>query len=291
MNIPSHLKLLSVFLVGAATATAIFLPIALTHEPSRDLSAPTTPARPNGLPKSSSINSSASVDSDRVASSKQEESTPHQGSDRGPVPADGANIGTSNPAASHLAPVAPSRSAFATSSAAIDAPTALNRSVSTSSSAGSTSGNSYSAPEASSMSSEPGSNASASAPYGASYGSSQAPAGSYGYSAPVQGGSGAAPTSSTIEIGPAATIPASLAQPNPAAKLTPEEQSLAQDLGKQFLDTVGNASPSDPAAADTWDKAQRQNDALYKLYFGYQAYNTQSASAYRDSIQSSGTSQ
>jgi len=128
-------------------------------------------------------------------------------------------------------------------------------------------------------------------------------------SAPMPGSfSSGTAGSDALTIGPTDVVPAALAPPNPAAKLTPQQQALADQMGQKFLQAAttpaGSAAPGSPAAAtaqtgnaaasgnavnqQTWSQNQKLSDAMYKLYFGYQAYNVQSANAYRASLQSSG---
>ena len=121
-------------------------------------------------------------------------------------------------------------------------------------------------------------------------------------SAPMAGSFSSGNASNALTIGPTDVVPAALAPPNPAAKLTPPQQALADQMGQQFLQAAtipaGSAATGSPAAAtaqtgntanqQTWSQNQKLSDAMYKLYFGYQAYNVQSANAYRSSLQSSG---
>ena len=281
MNISSSLKLLSMFLIGAGSAAALMLSGALTPRPSDKLSSQTSSIPHGDISKSSGALPSSRSNPDRPG---QESPLALKGNTE---TAPAANFITSPniAATSFTASPGTSRSAFATSAAAVDAPAAPSRSIASSSSSNNQASPSFASGASSPASGAGSGGAAAAAPFYGANGASQPYSGGYGYTAPIQGGSSsAAPAGSTIEVGPAVNIPASLAQPTPAAKLTPEEQSLAQDLGKQFLDEVGGTAPTDPAGENAWNKAQQKNDDLYKLYFGYQAYNAQSGSAYRDSI-------
>ena len=106
--------------------------------------------------------------------------------------------------------------------------------------------------------------------------------------------SGTAAGSDALTIGPTDVVPAALAPPNPAANLTPQQQALADQMGQQFLQGVTAGTPAATGSSgnavnqQTWSQNQKLSDSMYKLYFGYQAYNVQSANAYRQSLQSSG---
>ena len=114
--------------------------------------------------------------------------------------------------------------------------------------------------------------------------------------------SGGTEGSDPLSIGPTDVVPAALALPNPAANLTSQQQALADQMGQQFLQGVTAGSPAAGSSAQasntassgntvneqTWSQNQKLSDAMYKLYFGYQAYNVQSAAAYRQSLQNSG---
>ena len=126
----------------------------------------------------------------------------------------------------------------------------------------------------------------------------------YSSSTPMTGSfsSGATAGTETLTIGPTDVVPAALALPNPAANLTSQQQALADQMGQQFLQGVTAGAPAAGSSAQasntassgntvnqqTWSQNQKLSDVMYKLYFGYQAYNVQSAAAYRQSLQNSG---
>ncbi len=282
----SHIKLLAAFLVGTGTATAIMFMLTSSHTPARDQPGQNSLTQAPASIVSPSNPSASRTTSPASGSTSSDRSTKYASEPVGDAPSAPSSFSQ----APKLPALSPNRSAFATSSSPMANSSQPSTGASQTQSTDPGSSPAYApAGGAGQASTGPAAGPASYGANGSSYANS--PTGGAGYTAPVQGTTSGTPsTGQTIEIGPEATIPASLAPANPAAKLTPEEQQLADDLGNQFLDTVGTAPPSDPATTDTWDKAQRQNDALYKLYFGYQAYNAQSAAAYRESLQAAGTS-
>ena len=125
-------------------------------------------------------------------------------------------------------------------------------------------------------------------------------------SAPMAGSFSSGNASNALTIGPTDVVPAALAPPNPAANLTPQQQALADQLGQQFLQAVAAGSPagagssanaqtgttapsgSTPSQQQTWSQNQKLSDAMYKLFFGGQAFLVQNMNAYRQSLQNSG---
>ena len=125
-------------------------------------------------------------------------------------------------------------------------------------------------------------------------------------SAPMPGSFSSGTLSDALTIGPSDVVPAALAPPNPAANLTPQQQALADQLGQQFLQAVAAGSPagagssahaqtgttapsgSTPSQQQTWSQNQKLSDAMYKLFFGGQAFLVQNMNAYRQSLQNSG---
>ncbi len=82
-----------------------------------------------------------------------------------------------------------------------------------------------------------------------------------------------------IEVGPEVTVPAALAPQTDQTAESPEKQAVVDAMAEDFLNAVGNTTPSDEAAVQKWKANQLASDDLYKLYFGYQAYNQKSAAA------------
>lgn len=90
------------------------------------------------------------------------------------------------------------------------------------------------------------------------------------------------PESLSLEIGPDQAVPAAVA--SFAKDFTPQDISVAQQLRQAFYDAVANLSPKDPDFTAKWNAAQKENDELYRLYYGKDRYLAQHRKAYMESF-------
>ncbi|WP_153811516.1 hypothetical protein [Terrimicrobium sacchariphilum] len=86
----------------------------------------------------------------------------------------------------------------------------------------------------------------------------------------------------SMEIGPDQAVPAAVA--SFAKDFTPQDISVAQQLRQAFFDAVANLSPKDPDFTAKWNAAQKENDELYRLYYGKDRYLAQHRKAYTESF-------
>lgn len=86
----------------------------------------------------------------------------------------------------------------------------------------------------------------------------------------------------SLEIGPDQAVPAAVA--SFAKDFTPKDISVAQQLRQAFYDTVATLSPKDPDFTAKWNAAQKENDELYRLYYGKDRYLAQHRKAYMESF-------
>ncbi len=79
------------------------------------------------------------------------------------------------------------------------------------------------------------------------------------------------------------STPASLLDPSPDLKFTPQQLAQLESLRQEFVNDVGgtNQDPNDPAYLQRWREAQPANDGRFKMLFGWQAFVQQQLSAMR----------
>jgi hypothetical protein len=97
------------------------------------------------------------------------------------------------------------------------------------------------------------------------------------------------PASPSLEIGPDQSVPAAFASFD--KDFTPQDISVAQQLRQAFYDAVGSLSSKDPDYAAKWNAAQKENDDLYRLYYGKDRFMTQHRKAYVESFADGGSQQ
>ena len=101
---------------------------------------------------------------------------------------------------------------------------------------------------------------------------------------PVAGLTGTAaattPATQTIEVPPAGTVPAALAEPGATSPLDPISQKEADAIANNFLNNVQKAVASGQPQSQAWKTQQQIADEAYKARFGQDAFLTANLQAY-----------